>query len=86
MTALARTPTLADEWRRALPRPLVTPARFELARDKLRVAIPLPRDIFPGRANSAGVDLAEEAAFVGLGQPHMLIRRRVRRKFGDCLD
>ena len=37
-----------DEWRRALPRPLATPARFELAGQKLRVAIPLPRDIAVG--------------------------------------
>ncbi|MEO6582637.1 MAG: protein-disulfide reductase DsbD domain-containing protein [Sphingomicrobium sp.] len=37
-----------DEWRRALPRPLVTPARFEIAGPKLRVAIPLPRDIAVG--------------------------------------
>ena len=34
-----------DEWRRALPRPLVTPAKFEISGDKLRVAIPLPRDV-----------------------------------------
>ena len=34
-----------DEWRRALPRPLVTPAKFEIAGDMLRVAIPLPRDV-----------------------------------------
>lgn len=34
-----------DEWRRALPRPLVTPARFEIAGDKLRIAVPLPRDV-----------------------------------------
>jgi DsbC/DsbD-like thiol-disulfide interchange protein len=34
-----------DEWRRALPRPLVTPAKFEIAGDKLRVAVPLPRDV-----------------------------------------
>ena len=31
-----------DEWKRALPRPLVTPARFEIAGNRLRVAIPLP--------------------------------------------
>jgi DsbC/DsbD-like thiol-disulfide interchange protein/cytochrome c biogenesis protein CcdA len=37
-----------DEWRRALPRPLATPARFELAGQTLRVAIPLPRDIAVG--------------------------------------
>jgi DsbC/DsbD-like thiol-disulfide interchange protein/cytochrome c biogenesis protein CcdA len=34
-----------DEWRRALPRPLVTPAKFEIAGDRLRVAVPLPRDV-----------------------------------------
>ncbi len=34
-----------DEWRRLLPRPLATPARFELSRHKLRVAIPLPRSV-----------------------------------------
>jgi DsbC/DsbD-like thiol-disulfide interchange protein/cytochrome c biogenesis protein CcdA len=39
-----------DEWRRALPRPLVTPARFELAGRTLRVAIPLPREIAVGEA------------------------------------
>jgi DsbC/DsbD-like thiol-disulfide interchange protein/cytochrome c biogenesis protein CcdA len=37
-----------DEWRRALPRPLVTPGQFQLAGQKLRVAIPLPRDIAVG--------------------------------------
>jgi DsbC/DsbD-like thiol-disulfide interchange protein/cytochrome c biogenesis protein CcdA len=37
--------TQFDEWRRALPRPLVTPAKFEIAGDKLRVAIPLPRNV-----------------------------------------
>ena len=37
-----------DEWRRALPQPLLTPARFDLAGDSLRVAIPLPRDIAVG--------------------------------------
>ena len=33
-----------DEWRRALPQPLATSAHFQLAGDKLRVAIPLPRE------------------------------------------
>ncbi len=31
-----------DGWRRALPRPLATAGKFEVAGDKLRVAIPLP--------------------------------------------
>jgi DsbC/DsbD-like thiol-disulfide interchange protein/cytochrome c biogenesis protein CcdA len=34
-----------DEWRKLLPRPLATPATFELSRHKLRVAIPLPRTV-----------------------------------------
>ena len=34
--------TRFNEWRRALPRPLATPARFEVKGDKLRLAIPLP--------------------------------------------
>ena len=34
-----------DEWRKLLPRPLATQARFELAKDKIRVAIPLPRSV-----------------------------------------
>ncbi|MEO5612522.1 MAG: protein-disulfide reductase DsbD domain-containing protein [Sphingomicrobium sp.] len=37
-----------DEWRRALPRPLATPARFEIAGQMLRVAIPLPSSIAVG--------------------------------------
>jgi len=38
------TPSRAqfDEWRRALPRPLATPGRYEIAGDRLRIAIPLP--------------------------------------------
>jgi DsbC/DsbD-like thiol-disulfide interchange protein/cytochrome c biogenesis protein CcdA len=32
-------------WRQALPRPLVTPARFAAAGDKLRIAIPLPQSV-----------------------------------------
>jgi DsbC/DsbD-like thiol-disulfide interchange protein/cytochrome c biogenesis protein CcdA len=39
---------LFDEWRRALPQPLLTPARFDLAGNQLRVAIPLPRDVVVG--------------------------------------
>ncbi|HWI88081.1 MAG TPA: protein-disulfide reductase DsbD domain-containing protein [Sphingomicrobium sp.] len=34
-----------DEWRRALPRPLVTLGHFEIAGDKLRVGIPLPASV-----------------------------------------
>ena len=41
------TPNAArfDEWRSKLPRPLATIGHFELAGDKLRVAIPLPASV-----------------------------------------
>ena len=38
-----------DEWRRALPRPLSTPARYAVEGDTLRVAIPLPESIDVGK-------------------------------------
>jgi DsbC/DsbD-like thiol-disulfide interchange protein/cytochrome c biogenesis protein CcdA len=34
-----------DQWRQALPRPLSSQAKFEIAGDKLRVAVPLPRNV-----------------------------------------
>ena len=34
-----------NEWRRALPRPLASPARFQLDGDVLRLGIPLPRGV-----------------------------------------
>ncbi|MDQ3245622.1 MAG: thioredoxin family protein [Pseudomonadota bacterium] len=57
-----------NEWRRALPRLLVTPGKFEIVGDRLRVAVPLPRDVslnqpylFP--AVDGGVDYAGEQIF-----------------------
>jgi DsbC/DsbD-like thiol-disulfide interchange protein/cytochrome c biogenesis protein CcdA len=41
---LATTDTRFNEWRRALPRPLLSTGRFEVNGDRLRVAIPFPRD------------------------------------------
>ncbi|HEX7929975.1 MAG TPA: protein-disulfide reductase DsbD domain-containing protein, partial [Sphingomicrobium sp.] len=71
-----------DEWRRALPRPLVTPARFEISGDKLRVAIPLPRNVaveepylFP--AEDGPVDYAAQQHFRRLGD--LLIAELPRR-------
>ncbi len=37
-----------DRWRQRLPRPLSTPAHFQLAGDPLRVAIPLPASVTLG--------------------------------------
>jgi DsbC/DsbD-like thiol-disulfide interchange protein/cytochrome c biogenesis protein CcdA len=57
-----------DEWRRALSQPLVSPARFELAGQKLRVAIPLPGDVDIGEPyvfpiSDGPVDYAGEQHF-----------------------
>ena len=41
---LATMDTRFNEWRRALPRPLLSPGRFEVEGGKLRVSIPFPRD------------------------------------------
>lgn len=38
-----------DQWRRDLPRPLATAGRFERSGGKLRVAIPLPRNVASGK-------------------------------------
>ena len=40
--------TRFNEWRRALPRPLVSLARFDSSGDKLRVAVPLPQSVTVG--------------------------------------
>ncbi|MCL6699419.1 thioredoxin family protein [Sphingomonas sp. NSE70-1] len=34
-----------DEWRRALPRPLVSPAKFAIKGDQIEIAIPLPESV-----------------------------------------
>jgi DsbC/DsbD-like thiol-disulfide interchange protein/cytochrome c biogenesis protein CcdA len=71
-----------DEWRRALPQPLASPARFEVAGDTLRVAVPLPRDVaveepylFP--AEDGPVDYAGKQHFHRLGD--LLIAELPRR-------
>ena len=38
-----------DEWRRALPQPLATVGKFEVAGEKLRVAIPIPASVTLGK-------------------------------------
>ncbi|WP_205479019.1 protein-disulfide reductase DsbD family protein [Sphingomonas arenae] len=57
-----------DEWRQKLPRPLGSPTRFALSRDKLRLAIPLPRSVTIGEpyvfpAEDGTVDYAGEQQF-----------------------
>ena len=64
-----------DEWKRALPRPLVAPARFEIAGDKLRVAIPLPR----------GVSIEEPYLFPAADGPVDYAGKQIFRRAGDQL-
>ena len=71
-----------DEWRRALPQPLASPARFEAAGDTLRVAIPLPRDVaveepYLFAAEDGPVDYAGKQHFRRLGD--LLIAELPRR-------
>ncbi len=74
-----------DEWRRALPQPLSTPAKFDLAGDKLRVAIPLPRDIAVGEPyvfplRDGPVDYAATQDFRRRGD---LLIAELKRRRGD---
>jgi DsbC/DsbD-like thiol-disulfide interchange protein/cytochrome c biogenesis protein CcdA len=57
-----------DEWRRALPRPIVSVGHFEAAGDKLRVAIPIPETVKVGQpylfpVNDGPVDYAAKQSF-----------------------
>ena len=64
-----------DRWRRLLPRPLASPARFELAGDRLRVAIPLP----------ASVTLGEPYVFPLADGPVDFAAPQAFRRAGDTL-
>ena len=71
-----------DKWRRALPQPLASPARFEVAGGTLRVAIPLPRDVaveepYLFAAEDGPVDYAGKQHFRRLGD--LLIAELPRR-------
>ena len=71
-----------DKWRRALPQPLASPARFEVAGDTLRVAVPLPRDVaveepYLFAAEDGPVDYAGKQHFRRLGD--LLIAELPRR-------
>ena len=72
-----------NEWRRALPRPLATPARFALSGDKLRLAIPLPASASIGEpyffsAEDGPIDYAAPQNFTRSGD--MLIAEMTRRR------
>jgi len=72
-----------DEWRRALPRPLASPATFELKRDKIEVAIPLPASVTIGQpyffpADDGPIDYAAPQSFRRKGD--LLIAELKRRR------
>jgi len=57
-----------DEWRRALPRPLASPAKFALRGDRIEIAIPLPKGVTIGKpyffpADDGPVDYAAPQGF-----------------------
>jgi DsbC/DsbD-like thiol-disulfide interchange protein len=57
-----------DEWRRALPRPLASPARFALKGDRIEIAVPLPESVTIGEpyffpADDGPVDYAAPQGF-----------------------
>ena len=72
-----------DEWRRALPRPIATPARFALDGKELHLALPLPASVtigtpyvFPGETGP--IDLAAPQGFRRQGD--WLIADLVRKR------
>ncbi|MFL6751704.1 MAG: protein-disulfide reductase DsbD domain-containing protein, partial [Sphingomicrobium sp.] len=74
-----------DGWRQKLPRPLAAPAYFELAGDKLRIAIPLPATValdnpyvFP--LVDGPVDYAAQQAFRRVGDT---LIAELKRKRGE---
>jgi DsbC/DsbD-like thiol-disulfide interchange protein/cytochrome c biogenesis protein CcdA len=72
-----------NDWRRALPRPLTTPAEFALTNDKLRLAIPLPASATIGEpyffpAEDGPIDYAAPQSFTRKGD--LLIAELKRRR------
>jgi len=80
---MALPDTRFNQWRRALPRPLVTPARFQLSGDKLRLAIPLPASATIGEpyffpAEDGPIDYAAPQRFKRKGD--ILVAELTRRR------
>ena len=80
---LATMDSRFNEWRRALPRPLASPASFALTKDKIEIAIPLPASVeldepyvFP--ANDGPIDYAAPQSFRRKGD--LLIAELKRRR------
>ena len=80
---LATMESRFDEWRRALPRPLASPASFALGKDKIEIAIPLPASVEIGEpyffpAEDGPIDYAAPQSFRRKGD--LLIAELKRRR------
>ena len=74
-----------DEWRRALPRPLASPAKFALKGDRLELAVPLPASVTIGEpyffpADDGPIDYAAPQGFRRKGD---LLIAELKRRRGD---
>ncbi|MDP9423145.1 MAG: thioredoxin family protein [Pseudomonadota bacterium] len=72
-----------DEWRRALPRPLASPAKFAIKGEQLEIAIPLPASVTIGEpyffpADDGPIDYAAPQQFRRKGD--LLIAELKRRR------
>ena len=72
-----------DEWRRALPRPLASPAKFALKGEKVEIAVPLPASVPIGEpyffpADDGPIDYAAPQSFRRKGD--LLIAELKRRR------
>jgi DsbC/DsbD-like thiol-disulfide interchange protein/cytochrome c biogenesis protein CcdA len=81
----ANNRTRFDGWRQLLPRPLASPAQFELAGDKLRLAVPLPASVTLGEPyvfplTDGPVDYAAPQAFRRVGDT---LVAELKRKRGE---
>jgi DsbC/DsbD-like thiol-disulfide interchange protein/cytochrome c biogenesis protein CcdA len=74
-----------DEWRRALPRPLASPARFSARGDRIEVAVPLPASVTIGEpyffpADDGPIDYAAPQRFRRSGD---FLVAELQRRRGD---
>ena len=74
-----------DAWRRALPRPLASPARFALKGERIEIAVPLPASVTVGQpyffpADDGPIDYAAPQSFRRSGDTLIV---ELKRRRGD---
>lgn len=82
-SGIANPDSRFDGWRRALPRPLVTPGTFQIGKDSIALAIPLPESValpdpyfFP--SVDGAIDYAAPQAFRRVGDTLIVDLKRRR--------